>query len=79
MRLIRTILLILLVLGGFALGLAFVSANGQTVTLDLLLPDWQAQMPLGWLVLLVLLAGLLIGLLAGLGVKVVLLARGGRS
>lgn len=78
MRLLRNILIVLLVTGAFVAGLAFVSANAGNVTLDLLAADWQWQVPLGWLVLLVLLAGVLAGMLIGLGLKGVLgLARGG--
>lgn len=80
MRLFRNLLIVLLVVAAFLLGLMFMSANASTVSLDLLVPGWQWQVPLGGLVLILLVAGLVIGLLAGIGLKGLLgLVRGGKS
>lgn len=78
MRLLRNIIAILLALAAFAVGVLFVLANKNPVHLDLLVAHWQAGA--GILLLGVLVAGLLIGLIAGLGLDGLLrLRRGGSS
>ncbi len=78
MRVLRGVLALVIALAGFALGFAFVSLNDVPVTLDLLWPGWQWSVSTGVLVLSVLVLGLLLGLLAGLGLKG-LLRLGGRK
>lgn len=69
MRALRGVLALVIALAGFALGFAFVALNDVPVTLDLLWPGWQWSISSGVLVLGVLVLGLLLGLVAGLGVR----------
>lgn len=78
MRVLRGVLALVIALAGFALGFAFVSFNDVSVTLDLLWPGWQWSVSSGVLVLGVLVLGLLLGLVAGLGLRG-LLRLGGRQ
>ena len=78
MRVLRGLIVLALAVAGFGLGFAFVSLNDTPLTLDLIWPGWQWQAPSGVLVLGVLVLGLLIGLLAGLGLRG-LLRLGGRA
>lgn len=77
MRLLRNILMLALALAGFALGFIFVSVNDTPVTLDFLVPGWHWQAAAGAQVLAILVAGLVLGLLAGLGLKALLRRPGG--
>ncbi len=78
MRALRGVVALVIALAGFALGFAFVALNDVPVTLDLLWPGWQWSMSSGVLVLGVLVAGLVLGLMAGLGLRG-LLRLGGRK
>ena len=69
MKVLRGVLALAIALAGFALGFAFVALNDVPVTLDLLWPGWQWSVSSGVLVLSVLVLGLLLGLVAGLGLK----------
>jgi putative membrane protein len=79
MRALRGVLALVVALAGFALGFAFVALNDVPVTLDLLWPGWQWSISSGVLVLTVLVLGLLLGLLAGLGLRGLRRPRGGQS
>ena len=63
------IFLILVLLLIFMLAFLFVTANTQPVTLSVPVADWQYQVTLGALVVVLLALGLLAGLLTGLGLK----------
>lgn len=69
MRNLYRIGLILTLLVIFIAAFAFVTANTQLVTVDMLVAGWQWHLTLGALVVLLLALGLLVGLCAGLGLK----------
>ena len=67
MRNLYRILVILAVVAIFLV--AFVTSNRDLVMIDLLVDAWQWQVSLGVLVVSVLAIGLLLGLLAGVGLR----------
>ncbi len=69
MRNLYRIGLILILLLIFAAAFLFVTANTQPVTLVIPVADWQCQVTLGALVVMLLALGLLVGLVTGLGLK----------
>jgi len=69
MRNLYRIVVVLVLLVIFVVAFAFVTANTQLVTLDLLVTGWQWQVTLGALAVLLLALGLLVGLLFGLGLR----------
>lgn len=69
MRNLYRIFLILVLLLIFMVAFLFVTANTQPVTLAVPVADWQYQVTLGPLVVVLLALGLLAGLLTGLGLK----------
>lgn len=69
MRNLYRIGLILVLLAIFIVAFIFVTANSQLVTLDLVVADWQWQVTLGALAVLLLVLGGLVGLGVGLGLK----------
>lgn len=79
MRFLRNILILALALAGFVLGFVFVSVNDTPVALDLLVPGWHWQAAAGAQALAILVAGLVLGLLAGLGLKALLRRPGSRQ
>ena len=69
MRNLYRIFLILVLLLIFMAAFLFVTANTQPVTLAVPVADWQYQVKLGALVVVLLALGLLAGLVTGLGLK----------
>lgn len=69
MRNLYRIGLILALLLIFVVAFAFVTANSQLVTVDMLVAGWQWQLTVGALAVLLLALGLLLGLCTGLGLK----------
>ncbi|KXJ47756.1 hypothetical protein SAMN06272769_110103 [Alcanivorax sp. DSM 26295] len=69
MRNLYRIFLILVLLLIFMAAFLFVTANTQPVTLAVPVADWQYQVTLGGLVVVLLALGLLAGLVTGLGLK----------
>lgn len=69
MRNLYRIILILVLLLIFMAAFLFVTANTQPVTLAVPVADWQYQVTLGALVVVLLALGLLAGLVTGLGLK----------
>ncbi len=67
MRNLYRILVILAVVAIFLVAFLFVTSNRDLVMIDLLVDAWQWQVSLGVLVVSVLAIGLLLGLLAGVG------------
>ena len=65
--LLLTLFLVLLLI--FMAAFLFVTANTQPVTLAVPVADWQYQVTLGALVVVLLALGLLAGLVTGLGLK----------
>lgn len=70
---------ILLAVALFLVALMFVLANGETVSMDLLLAGASWSAPLGAIVLAVFAVGAILGLLAGLGVRQLLHLRRSRE
>ncbi len=69
MRNLYRILVILAVVAIFLVAFLFVTSNRDVVMIDLLVDAWQWQVSLGVLVVSVLAIGLLLGLLAGVGLR----------
>ncbi|MCG8391449.1 MAG: hypothetical protein MI745_00035 [Pseudomonadales bacterium] len=69
MRNLYRILVILAVVAVFFLAFLFVTSNRDLVVLDMLVDQWQWEVSLGVLVIGVLAIGLLLGLLAGIGLR----------
>lgn len=69
MRNLYRILVILAVVAIFLVSFLFVTSNRDLVMIDLLVDAWQWQVSLGVLVVSVLAIGLLLGLLAGVGLR----------
>ena len=69
MRNLYRILVILAVVAIFLVAFLFVTSNRDLVMIDLLVDAWQWQGSLGVLVVSVLAIGLLLGLLAGVGLR----------
>lgn len=69
MRNLYRILVILAVVAIFLVAFLFVTSNRDLVMIDLLVDAWQWQVSLGVLVVSVLATGLLLGLLAGVGLR----------
>ena len=69
MRNLYRIFLILVLLAVFGMAFLFVTVNTQPVTLSLPVSGLQWQVTLGALVVLLLAAGLLVGLATGLGLR----------
>ncbi|ASK34467.1 DUF1049 domain-containing protein [Alloalcanivorax mobilis] len=69
MRNLYRVCLVLALLLVFGVAFVFVTANTALVTVDMLVADWQWQVSLGALVMVLLALGLLVGLVTGLGLK----------
>ena len=69
MRNLYRILVILAVVAIFLVAFLFVTSNRDLVMIDLLVDAWQWQVSLCVLVVSVLAIGLLVGLLAGVGLR----------
>ena len=69
MRNLYRFLVILAVVAIFLVAFLFVTSNRDLVMIDLLVDAWQWQVSLGVLVVSVLAIGLLVGLLAGVGLR----------
>lgn len=69
MRHLYRALIIVIALAVFFIAFFFISSNREIVTVDLLLYRWHWEAQVGVLVIAALAIGLLIGLLAGVGLR----------